>query len=40
MRMKMKLSNLIPNKCPYCNKEFVHYDIHLRICKKYKGDEQ
>ena len=32
----MKLSDLIPKNCPYCGKDIVHYDIHLRICEKYK----
>ena len=35
----MKLSDLIPNKCPYCGKKIPHYDIHLRVCKKYKVNE-
>ena len=36
----MKFSDLIPDKCLYCNKEFVNYDIHLRICKRYKGGKE
>lgn len=32
----MKVSNLIPNKCPYCGKKIPHYDIHLKVCEKYK----
>ena len=22
------------NKCPLCNKEYVYYDIHMKICEK------